>query len=138
MITQVWTQEKRDAVGKRMSGSGHWNWKGGVSTNKKEYQKKWIEKNKSHVREYDRKNKVRWNYGVSFDEYEKIYISQYGKCAICKTSESEFKKRLAIDHNHKTGKVRGLLCNLCNFSLGGFRDNIDLLNSAIAYLSKEK
>lgn len=50
--------------------------------------------------------------------------------------KSNFKKSLSIDHNHQTGKVRGLLCHHCNVGLGHFKDNIELLNSALDYLIK--
>jgi hypothetical protein len=55
--------------------------------------------------------------------------SQENKCWIC-----ESKTSLVVDHDHSTGKVRGLLCSLCNTSLGGFKDNIESLKKAIEYL----
>jgi hypothetical protein len=69
-------------------------------------------------------------------EYMKLYYKQNGDCAICKRHRSEFKLDLAVDHNHFTGEVRGLLCAKCNKGLGLFKDNLDLLNSAKRYLKK--
>jgi len=62
-----------------------------------------------------------------------MLIKQNNLCAIC---HNEFKpfKDIHIDHNHITGKVRGLLCSKCNMSLGGFDDKINNLESAIIYL----
>jgi hypothetical protein len=60
------------------------------------------------------------------------------KCAICSVHLSDVKKSFAVDHDHATGKVRGLLCDLCNRALGQFKDNIDNLKAAINYLEKHK
>ena len=73
---------------------------------------------------------------VTAKDYEFLLIKQNNACAICKHVPSEKEKRLSIDHDHKTNKVRGLLCNNCNTGLGMFQDNIDFLNSAVRYLKK--
>ena len=70
-------------------------------------------------------------YSISLAKYTEILIEQDGKCWICQN-----KKDLVVDHDHATGEVRGLLCNLCNTSLGGFKDEISSLERAILYLSK--
>lgn len=60
-----------------------------------------------------------------------------GKCDICRSTVTGYSKRsLNIDHDHKTGMVRGLLCHKCNIGLGNFNDNIDLLQRAIFYLKR--
>lgn len=74
-------------------------------------------------------------YGLTPEQYLDLYNSQNGKCAICK-KEPETKRGLAIDHNHETGKVRGLLCHHCNIGIGNFMENIDLMNDAIIYLKE--
>lgn len=74
---------------------------------------------------------LRKTYKISLEEYSKMLMDQGGLCWICQE-----KKDLVVDHNHATGEVRGLLCNLCNTSLGGFKDSIESLNKAISYLSK--
>ena len=75
-------------------------------------------------------------YGLSIFNFNKIFIQQSGKCAICKIP---FKKRcdIHIDHSHNTGKVRGLLCNDCNHGLGNYKDNINILKNAINYLEEK-
>lgn len=72
-------------------------------------------------------------YKISFEEYCKILSLQDYKCAICKNTFTGYKEPY-IDHCHKTEKVRGLLCAKCNFGLGHFKDNENLLLKAIEYL----
>ena len=66
-----------------------------------------------------------------------MFIAQDGRCAICERDVCEIPRGLYIDHDHKTGKVRGLLCDRCNMSLGGFKDNVIILQNAINYLIKQ-
>ena len=72
------------------------------------------------------------HYGISLEEYDRLLTQQNGGCAIC--HEGKPRRRHAVDHNHKTGKVRGLLCGSCNRALGYFKDSPELLASAITYL----
>ena len=72
-------------------------------------------------------------YGVSREFLTDLFLKQEGKCAIC-NQDPTGKRGLAVDHCHKTGNVRGLLCHGCNVSLGQFKDDILLLNNAIEYL----
>lgn len=82
------------------------------------------------------------HYGISKVRYLEMVESQNGLCAICGNEEtatkrgSTEKRSLAVDHCHKGGHVRGLLCSKCNTGLGSFRDNPSLLSAAIAYLAK--
>lgn len=72
------------------------------------------------------------------EDYEKILASQNGVCGSCKghntTTRNGKIKRFAIDHCHKTGKVRGLLCQFCNSLIGYARDDVTILQNAINYL----
>lgn len=87
-------------------------------------------KRKEKISKKERKNKYLFNkYDITLTDYEAMKKSQENKCWICGS-----KKKLVVDHDHDTGKVRGLLCNLCNTSLGGFKDNIGSLKKAIEYL----
>jgi len=76
-------------------------------------------------------------YGITEDDYNNMFVFQNGKCAICGNHQSELKSPLHIDHNHKTGKVRGLLCAACNMGIGQLQDDIENLRCAILYLNKE-
>ncbi len=73
-------------------------------------------------------------YGITVEQHERLIKEQLGRCAICKVAFSETKKGACVDHNHSTGKVRGLLCMQCNFGLGHFRDSKELLQAAVNYL----
>ncbi len=68
------------------------------------------------------------------DEYNKLFELQQGRCGICGKHQTEFDKALAIDHDHETNNVRGLLCMMCNTALGKFNDNKEALYAAIRYL----
>jgi hypothetical protein len=73
-------------------------------------------------------------YGITGEQYDQIYEAQGRACAICRTSTGA-SKRLAVDHNHETGEVRGLLCGKCNHRLlGAAHDTTDILKRAIEYL----
>lgn len=75
-------------------------------------------------------------YGLSFREFNMLFYKQKGCCVICGRHQSELKRRLSVDHNHKTGQVRGLLCINCNTGIGNLRDSKSLLFAAISYLGK--
>lgn len=77
-------------------------------------------------------------YGISLDDYEQLFNEQEGSCKICSRHISELnhghKKNLCVDHNHDTGKIRGLLCDKCNRGLGLFCDDETMLLKAVDYL----
>ena len=77
-------------------------------------------------------------YGLTRAQYAALLELQGGRCAICRRGpEGSGKKRLTVDHDHRTGEVRGLLCNLCNVSLGSLRDDVQTARSLIVYLESE-
>lgn len=78
---------------------------------------------------------IKTAYGITIDEYDAILLSQGGKCAICKGGTS--KNFFAVDHNHKNGNVRGLLCARCNTGLARFMDNITNLRRAVRYMKDD-
>lgn len=73
-------------------------------------------------------------YGISLEDYKAKLEAQGGVCAICKGPSG--KKRYNVDHNHKSGKTRGLLCGHCNTMIGLARENIEFLKAAISYLQQ--
>lgn len=70
-------------------------------------------------------------------EREKLAVIQNRKCGVCGKAESEFKNRLAVDHNHKTGQVRGLLCYRCNRFIVG-RHTLESARQLVVYLKAEE
>lgn len=74
-----------------------------------------------------------WSYGLTQDAYDALLEEAQGRCAVCGVEEP-----LRIDHNHTTGKVRGLLCHNCNVGLGHFCDDPKLLKKAIDYLKERE
>jgi hypothetical protein len=75
-------------------------------------------------------------YGITEAGRDELLASQGGVCAICASTSSGSKKNWHIDHNHTTGKIRGILCANCNVSLGAARDDISRLRKMIDYLEK--
>lgn len=83
------------------------------------------------------RHRLKSDYGLTLEEYELILASQGGVCAICGTDKIRgFGKRLAIDHCHDTGKVRGILCGNCNRGVGHFANDPALLEAAAVYLRR--
>ena len=87
------------------------------------------------VKKYHRDYDLKVRYGITPEHYNELFEAQKGCCKICGRHQSELKKTLHIDHDHKTGYVRGLLCRGCNHGLGNFTDNPELLRQAIKYLT---
>jgi hypothetical protein len=88
--------------------------------------------------ERTRNNDLKRNYGISLQEHQQMFDDQQGVCAICKSEGDGKWKKLCVDHDHKTGKVRQLLCRNCNMMLGQAGDNINLLEEMIKYLQKHQ
>lgn len=99
----------------------------------REYNRKWVKDHKNTKYLSNLKEWLKRNYNLTIEDYLFLLAQQDGVCAICKTRCSTG-KRLAVDHEHDTGFVRGLLCNYCNRGLGMFRDNIGYMKSAIDYV----
>jgi len=99
------------------------------------YQMKWRKAHPFIRNNYARKGMLRRNYNLTVEEFTKISNSQNNLCAICKKEQNRNKSMfLHVDHNHETGKIRGLLCDLCNRGLGYFMDSPKLLVEASNYL----
>lgn len=94
-------------------------------------------------REYRSKNPKRtldeylkYEYGISSEQWEALLKKQNNSCAICGGPPTAPKHRLTVDHDHATGRVRGLLCGHCNKGLGSFMDKIENLEKAVGYLKE--
>jgi hypothetical protein len=110
----------------------------------REYYKEHIDKQKARSKKYYAEHRTerqqysrKKSYGISSEEYDLLYDEQDGCCAICGKHQSELTKALHVDHDHITGKIRGLLCKNCNILLGAADDDITILLNSINYLSKE-
>jgi len=88
---------------------------------------------KTH-KEYNRKYNYKSKYNITVEDFSILLEEQNFSCKICKTNQNDLKKTLAVDHDHTTGKVRGLLCHKCNSALGLFKDSTESLKRAIQYL----
>ena len=82
--------------------------------------------------------KIKQQYGLTPEQYDSMYAAQGGKCAICGRHQSTLTKGLAVDHDHESGKVRSLLCGLCNTALGNMNDDPGLLRKAADYLEEHR
>lgn len=89
-------------------------------------------------RETYRNQQLRKNFGITLDDYRAMLTEQQGLCRICNQAETKIRAgrliALAVDHDHVTGAIRGLLCNNCNHGLGHFKDSPDLLRRAALYI----
>lgn len=85
-----------------------------------------------------RKHRLKKVFGITIEDYNNMFEAQSGVCAICGKPGNPRKNhgRLFVDHNHKNGTVRGLLCHHCNTALGMANDDVDTLHAMIAYLKR--
>jgi hypothetical protein len=81
-----------------------------------------------------RHNQLKRTFGISIEDYEVLATVQKECCAICDIPQHYLKRSLAVDHDHATGKVRGLLCHHCNLFLGKIEANLDLADRCKKYL----
>lgn len=130
-----WQKDFRENANAR---SAEWK-KRHVEQVKKASRKHYLEKVKTLPPEIRAANTRRWHlgkYGLTNENYEGILKSQGGGCAICGSSEAGRGKRLPVDHCHRTGKTRGILCLHCNTSLHRLETHSDWTEKALAYLRK--
>jgi hypothetical protein len=114
------------------------------------YHQRYYQKNKEAMRAqqnaYHKRTRrdryLRILYDLTPEQYTEMVVEQKGLCAICFKPETQITKSngqtrpLSVDHCHTSGRVRGLLCNVCNQALGLFKDDPTILSSAINYLNK--
>lgn len=93
-------------------------------------------RNSENYRLEHRNRLLKNRFGISSEDYDVMFLNQRGLCKICGTHQSEVTRRFAVDHNHLTGEVRGLLCVPCNTAIGALRDSPELLEVAALYLRR--
>lgn len=91
--------------------------------------KLWRKRHPDREAKQKRRYKLKHKYGITEEVYNRMFEQQNGKCKVCMRQEL-----LKIDHNHKTGEIRGLLCDRCNLAIGLFRDDPGLCLRASGYL----
>lgn len=99
-----------------------------------EGQREWAEKNPEKSRRLRVVGNLR-KYGLTPEKYDTMLAAQSGSCAICRRPDNEPFSMFAVDHDHGTGRVRGLLCTNCNVLIGHARDEPEILRSAAEYLN---
>lgn len=128
---------------RKQSNDGHdWSCKDCANLYKNKYTADNIEKIRKTKREHSsrmyqtrgKNNHLKRTFGITLDQYNQMFQSQGGRCGICEVHQTELTKALCVDHCHKTSKIRGLLCDLCNRGLGSFRDSENLFISAAKYI----
>lgn len=98
-------------------------------------------RNKYPEKAHARRLKCYWphlNTNEILNEYQLLILKYNNKCALCKVDQSQLKVKLNIDHNHKTGQIRGLLCNNCNRGIGHLQENLETIQNALNYLKEFK
>jgi len=100
----------------------------------KKYKHQYYLDNIETFRLYWKKADLKRKFKITIEEYVLMFEKQNGCCKICGTHQSKLKRALAVDHNHNTNEIRGLLCDTCNKGLGMFHDDINHLLNAIEYL----
>lgn len=137
-----WYEKNKERVKVRAKKYREEN-KDNIKERRKSRTAKQVKKTKKYQKEYRKINPskfkygtLKFNYGITKEEYDSMLVNQDYKCAICKIDRCTTGRSMSVDHCHKTNKIRGLLCHKCNLGLGHFKDNIELLLIAIEYLKK--
>lgn len=102
----------------------------------KQYQKEYSEKNKERKKPAFFRSMLKLKYGITVQQYNTMLENQNSCCALCEKHTSVLERRLAVDHCHETGRIRGLLCMPCNTSLGQLGDNEESMYKIIDYLTQ--
>ena len=97
-----------------------------------------LAKNKKYNKENPDKRKsaiLKYEYGITLDQYNEMFKAQEGKCAICQRHQNELTRTLCVDHDHKTNKVRALLCLTCNTDVSVVENRLEEMTK---YLNKHR
>ena len=115
-------------------------WKKENSTKQLGYSRKWKNNNKEKLYYYN--TVTARNFDLTVEDFAKLYDTLYRKqkgcCAICGKHQSRLNERLGVDHSHKNGMIRGLLCKNCNLGIGLLQDSAEVCSAAAEYLRMSK
>jgi len=143
MLKQKWARlPKTPDAGGNYCCSGCKQWKSPTEFNKNKGQKSGLNYlckpcARDKVREYNLPTK----YGITISTYAAMLLAQDGKCACCGTQfvvDGKKTDRACVDHNHKTGEVRSLLCGRCNLAAGNVQDSSEMAKKLVVYLEQWK
>jgi hypothetical protein len=99
----------------------------------------WRRDNPERTKAINRRVKLKKNFGITPEQYDEMLAAQGGVCASCSTDKPGGPYGIfAVDHDHSTGKVRGLLCKNCNLAIGMLGDSAEGVRKALAYLTREE
>lgn len=119
----------------RKRNRGHGEYQGYCRECENAYLLEWHHRNREKRLEWVRNGHMRRKYGLEPGDYERLLEEQGGGCAIC-GADKDGTRRLAVDHDPLTGKVRGLLCGNCNRAIGQLGHDVPRIRRAIAYLNR--
>lgn len=102
----------------------------------KKCKSKWMREDRVKNNDKYRFQDLKQNYGITPTQYHAMFLDQNGVCAICKKPEPKKRGWLHVDHCHRTGEVRGLLCGNCNTGIGWLGEDIKVLKASIEYLRR--
>lgn len=97
----------------------------------------WKKDNPEKFKEHSRRALLK-KYGLTIECFEKLLAAQDSKCKLCRKERAPTEREWQVDHCHKTGMVRGILCYNCNVGLGHFHDDPELMRAAIKYLGDSR
>ena len=103
-----------------------------------------IARRTNYTRERGRMENLKYNYGITVQQYEEMFVAQGGVCLVCGQPETVLNghtkevQSLHVDHCHKTGRVRGLLCQACNTAFGAMKEDPERIRLLLAYALKQK
>ncbi len=103
---------------------------------KRSYQLAKIAENPERYKRAKRERELKQQYGITIEQYNELLAEQGGVCAVCRGTNSD--RRLAVDHDHRTGQIRGLLCYHCNMAAGYLRDSVEFAAAMSHYLAKAR
>jgi hypothetical protein len=109
-----------------------------TNARKAELRKQWGLANPEKKKLSDRKQSLKKRYNITLEQYNELFIKQNGLCAGCDLHASQLRRNLCVDHDHFTGKIRGLLCDDCNIILGHAKDDMKTLHQLTSYLENSQ
>lgn len=120
-------ERKRSRSSKRRAACAQWKKDHPEKT--RAQGRRWYKANRKRSIQRSRNNQLLRDYGITLVQLEAMLEKQCRRCLICKKNPA-----VAVDHNHRTGKIRGILCRMCNIGIGGFKDDPKLCQQAAKYL----